>query len=96
MKDYARSFYHSSAWKRTQKAYMQSKNYICERCGGVAEIVHHKKYITPQNINNPNITLNWSNLEALCRTCHQHEHFQEKKVVADGLKFDDKGQLVKE
>lgn len=96
MKEYAKSFYNSTAWRKTQRAYMQSKNYVCERCGGVAEIVHHKKYISPSNINDPNITLNWDNLEALCRTCHQHEHYQTKQTTAQGLKFDDSGQLVKE
>lgn len=96
-KDYARSFYQSRKWKDTQKAYMLSKNYICERCGGVAIIVHHKTYISPTNIHDPNITLNWDNLEALCRTCHQNEHFLENKgVTAQGLKFDSNGNLVKE
>lgn len=96
MKEYAKRFYNSTAWRNTQKAYMQSKNYVCERCGGVAEIVHHKKYISPSNINDPNITLNWDNLEALCRRCHQHEHYLDKQTTAKGLVFDDSGQLVKE
>lgn len=94
-KEYAKRFYASKAWRDTQKAYMQSKHYVCERCGKPAVIVHHKTYITPSNINNPNITLNWDNLEALCATCHQHEHFQDRNVTADGLTFDDKGNLVK-
>lgn len=93
-KEYAKRFYASKAWRDTQKAYMQSKHYVCERCGKPAVIVHHKTYITPSNINNPNITLNWNNLEALCATCHQHEHM-EKPVTAEGLTFDDKGNLIK-
>lgn len=74
---------------------MLSKNYICERCGNTAVIVHHKTYITPNNINDPNITLNWDNLEALCATCHQHEHFINTQVTAEGLAFDSSGNLVK-
>ena len=76
MREFARSFYTSKAWKTTSKAYMQSKNYICERCGGVAAICHHKKYLTPNNINDPNIALSWDNLEALCHNCHDLEHMQ--------------------
>jgi len=56
--------------------------------------VHHKTYISPANINDPNITLNWDNLEALCATCHQREHM-EQAITAPGLMFDDQGNLVK-
>ena len=95
IKEYAKSFYTSKAWRDTQKAYMLSKNYICERCGKPAVIVHHKTYITPNNINDPNITLNWNNLEALCRDCHNKEHFINTQVTADGLAFDSSGNLIK-
>lgn len=94
-KEYAKRFYASKAWRDTQKAYMESKNYICERCGRPAVIVHHKTYISPKNINDPNITLNWDNLEALCATCHQHEHMCKNTATAKGLAFDDQGNLVK-
>lgn len=95
MKPYAREFYNSKAWRDTQRAYMKSRHYVCERCGRPAEIVHHRTYITPANINDPNITLDWSNLEALCRTCHQHEHFS-GGVTAEGLRFDEAGNLTTE
>lgn len=93
MKDYARGFYDGVQWRKTQKAYMISQNYICERCGDVARVVHHIRYITPNNINDPNITLNWDNLEALCQTCHANEHFS-KGICAEGLSFNSKGELV--
>lgn len=58
---------------------------LCERClknGDLvpAKIVHHKIYLTPQNINDPRITLDYSNLEALCQDCHNREHHLEKRV----------------
>ena len=65
-KDYARAFYDSPAWRRTREAYLQSKHYICEDCGGAASVVHHITYIKPWNVNNPEITLNWDNLKAVC------------------------------
>ncbi|MDD5967658.1 MAG: HNH endonuclease signature motif containing protein [Blautia sp.] len=94
-KDYARKFYSSTAWIRTQAAYMTSQNYLCERCGDMACIVHHKKHITPQNIDDVNITLNWDNLEALCQNCHNKEHFAKSGSCASGLQFDKDGNLVK-
>lgn len=93
-KDYAKGFYNSKAWKDTQAAYMVSQHYVCERCGGVARIVHHKTYITPQNINNPSITLDWANLEALCMDCHNAEHLS-GVACAEGLRFDSNGNLIK-
>lgn len=88
------NFYNSRAWRETQAAFMNSKNYICERCGDPARIVHHKTYITPDNINNPAITLSWDNLEALCQTCHTREHFV-TNATAPGLMFDQYGNLIK-
>lgn len=92
-KDYARGFYHSRAWRNTQAAYMASQHYVCERCGGLARIVHHRKYITPENINNPAVTLDWANLEALCIDCHNVEHMC-SDAVRDGLRFNSQGDLV--
>lgn len=73
---------------------MSYKNGICERCGAPARIVHHRKYITRANINNPAITLNWDNLEALCQDCHNKEHFVTGATVP-GLMFDEAGNLIK-
>lgn len=88
------AFYKSKAWQRTQAAFMSSKNGICERCGEPARIVHHKTYITRANINNPAITLDWANLEALCQECHNKEHFV-TGATAPGLVFDSSGNLIK-
>lgn len=88
------AFYKSKAWQQTQAAFMNYKNGICERCGDPARIVHHKTYITPENINDPDITLSWDNLEALCQTCHTREHFV-TDATAPGLMFDKYGNLIK-
>lgn len=88
-REFARGFYTSAAWIKTSRAFMQSKNYVCERCGGVAEIAHHKKYLSPQNISDPNIALSWGNLEALCRDCHAAEHQLKKNKCY----FDEAGNI---
>ena len=82
MKDFASAFYKSRRWQETRKAYLKSVGGLCERClkKGLyhpAVIVHHKVYISPENINNPEITLSWANLEAVCRECHEAEHRRE-------------------
>ena len=94
MKPYAERFYKSRTWEKCRYAFLCSKNWTCERCGHLATIAHHKQYITPANINDPNVTLNWDNMEALCEVCHNREHFG-SGACADGLKFDANGNLVK-
>lgn len=92
--EWAVSFYKSKAWEDCRYSFLQSKCFICERCGGAAVIAHHKIRLTPENINNPNITLNWEKLEALCQDCHNEEHHG-MDVTAEGLMFDEHGDLVK-
>lgn len=94
MKEYAKGFYTGKEWRKLSKLYMSSINYICERCGGVAEICHHKKYITPQNINDPFITLNLDNLEGLCIDCHNKEHKRKYKGNTNRTVFDNQGNIV--
>lgn len=79
MKDFAAGFYKSQAWKRTRAAYTKVQGGLCEEClaNGIitpGEIVHHRKPLTPLNINDPTITLDWSNLQLVCRECHAKAH----------------------
>lgn len=89
-----KEFYHSRAWKRLSRAFLLSRNYICERCGKPAEIAHHKKHLTAANVLDPDISLNPANLEALCMDCHNAEHFGQGGATAAGLAFDDNGDIV--
>lgn len=79
MKPYAEGFYKSKAWQSCREAYLKKVGYLCEDClkQGIykpAEIVHHRVFISESNINDPAITLNFSNLKAVCRECHAKEH----------------------
>ena len=76
---FAYAFYISPEWIKCRQAYAKSKGLLCERCfsrGLVTpgEQVHHKIKLTPANIHDPSVSLNWDNLELLCRRCHQEEH----------------------
>ena len=84
MKPYAAAFYKSQQWKRCAAAYKKSVGGLCERClkegrytAGV--IVHHKIYLTPDNITDPAIALSFDNLELVCRDCHWVEHYKRDK-----------------
>jgi predicted kinase len=89
----ADKFYNSKAWRRCRDGFMRSKYYICERCGGIASIAHHKNPITAGNINDPSVTLSWDNLEAVCHDCHQTELSNGGATVA-GTHFDADGNII--
>lgn len=79
MREFAKEFYKSKAWQHCRTSYAKSRGHLCERClkRGIikpGEIVHHKIYITPENITDTAITLCFDNLELLCRDCHEAEH----------------------
>lgn len=86
-------FYNSQAWIKCRNGYMQSQHYVCERCGGIATICHHKTYLNNENVHDPNISLNWDLLEALCHTCHGVEHGG--GIIQEGLTFDAQGNIKK-
>ena len=79
MKEFAYSFYNSKAWKRTRESYAKSQRNLCEICLSKGllrpgEIVHHKVHLTPDNINDPTVTLSFDNLQCVCRECHAEIH----------------------
>ena len=83
-------FYSSSAWQKQRKYKMISENYKCNRCGGVAEDVHHKITLTEHNVKDSNVSLNLDNLECLCRKCHNKETHTKKSP----FQFDENGDLI--
>ena len=87
-KGFADDFYTSWVWRRCAEDYKKKVGGLCERCRrkgeiAIAEQVHHKIRLTPENINKPEITLNWANLEALCLDCHKKEHRKQKRWTVD-------------
>lgn len=58
-------------------------------------IVHHIIYLTDDNYDDPNISLNEKYLEGLCIDCHNKEHFKTNSGVRDDLTFDEYGNLIK-
>jgi len=83
------SFYTSWIWRKCRTAFARSKGNLCERClaKGIIEPgskdrpleVHHKVPLTADNVKNPDIALNWANLELLCKNCHDTERQRQQK-----------------
>lgn len=76
---FAYAFYVSPQWRACREGYLKKAGGLCERCRKNGKIepatqVHHKIRLTPGNIRDPRVSLNWDNLEALCEDCHKKEH----------------------
>lgn len=91
--EFAKKFYASYAWVRCRESYKKKVGGLCEDCRDkgfftAGEIVHHIVPITPDNIDNPSITLSHDNLRLVCRECHALEHEQRERkrfiVLGDG------------
>lgn len=102
-KEWTNGFYQSDRWERARQSYINSQPLVrrglCERCyaNGIikaGKIVHHKTYITKDNINDPNITLNEDNFELLCQDCHNKEHHRQTETLRDDVMFDKQGNLI--
>ncbi len=95
-RDFAIKFYNSKEWKKCRESYINNTvDKLCERCGEPGEEVHHIIYLTPENINDPYVTLSWDNLELLCSSCHSKEHNKKYDVVREVVMFDEKGDLIR-
>ena len=93
-KEYTDGFYLTKSWRDCRHNYLLTQDFICERCGGPAKVVHHKDYITPKTINNTSVTLSHDNLEALCQDCHNKEHHKDFDITMPGTMFNQSGELV--
>ena len=82
--EFSKAFYKSAAWKKCRESYYRSRGGLCEEClhRGIirsGEEVHHINELTPDNINDPTVTLNWNNLCLLCHDCHMKRHAKNEK-----------------
>ena len=94
----ATRFYTSTAWKACRRAYRDKAGGLCEKCKArgeitAGEIVHHKIHLNADNLNDPDVALNFDNLELLCRACHAEEH-PEMYEGTKRYKVDECGKVV--
>lgn len=99
-KDWARLFYKSMAWRRCRASYIAYRQGIdggmCEVCRQMpGVIVHHKVHLTPDNITDPDVSLAHSNLQLVCKHCHDVIHgYCEQSVRLARVSFDADGNPV--
>lgn len=107
-RDFARALYKSKKWEKLRLCCMTRPvqmgdgrvcpPLMCERCfertGRLipAEIAHHKKFVTPENIGDPEVTLNADNIMRVCRDCHARIHYPND--YRPRIVFDTQGRTV--
>ena len=96
-KDFAKAFYGSPQWEKARAAYISTRiakdGGMCERCHeNLGYIVHHKIYLTPENVVDPEVALNFDNFEYLCHQCHDDEHIHRTPRLLCG--FDQNGRPI--
>lgn len=72
---------------------MSSVGYLCEVCGGLGEIVHHKIPLSEANMHDPKISINNDNLQLVCRSCHKRIH-DELDGKGRQYQFDKDGNII--
>jgi len=82
----AQKFYNTTAWHQCRSAFIQQRiaedGGLCQMCGReLGYIVHHKTELTPDNINDPDISMGFNNLEYVCLSCHSSYHFSSDKEL---------------
>ena len=106
---WATAFYHSRQWTSTREAYMRlpietesgtCPPGMCERCFAAgrlrpADTVHHVRMLTPDNIDDPSVSLDQDNLMRLCRDCHAEVHADlHERAFEPRVAFDERGRVV--
>lgn len=97
---WAIGFYRSKQWRSCRDGYIRERRRtdggVCEVCREkLGYIVHHKITLTPENIADPHVALNWQNLSYECKPCHdQHEGHGVGMVAEVVCEFDDNGDPI--
>lgn len=102
--EFTKPLYNSKAWIDCRNNYFASMYGLCELCDRPGEEVHHKIFLTRENVSDSNIALNHDNLQLLCKSCHNAVHnkayeMHRKNLIKNpsttgGLVWDEHGNLV--
>lgn len=86
-------FYNSLTWQKAREYKIASAGYLCEVCGGLGEIVHHKILLSEANMHDPKISISNDNLQLVCRSCHKRIH-DELDGKGRQYQFDKDGNII--
>lgn len=92
-REFAKRFYKSKAWKEIRSIVFIEANGVCQRCGEPGEEVHHIIWLTPNNIDDVDITLGLDNLILLCKDCHRGIHAGRSSTKKE-YRFNENGELI--
>lgn len=97
MQPFAEKFYKGGAWKRCRAAFIKWRISVdggmCQVCRDrLGEMVHHIVWLTEENINDPDISLNFDNLQYVCYKCHGR--IKDPKKRKSRYYFDGNGNMV--
>lgn len=90
----AKKFYNSKDWKKCRAKYIIKVFGLCEHCEDPGYIVDHIEEINDSNVHDSHITLNEENLQYLCLSCHNKKTFKKQNATANGLVFNENGDLI--
>lgn len=78
-REFWRRNYYLSPSRLIGKDYNLTGEFV--KVGVIGTEVHHKIHLTPDNVSDPEISMNQDNLMLLCNECHNKEHgrFEGKK-----------------
>ena len=79
-----KAFYKTQEWERKRREILKRDHNACQECKRKgkyrkADTVHHKKHLKDW----PELALTDSNLESLCRDCHEEIHPERHKRKKD-------------
>ena len=105
-----KEFYNSTLWKKVRLNVWRKQSCLCYICkkpvyvNKLSEwipkekrrrgIVHHKIFLTEENIFDESIALDESNLVGVCKDCHEHQCHNLNRSTREGLTFDENGNLI--
>ena len=99
-----KTFYNTKSWIDCRNGYFKLHYGLCELCERPGEEVHHRIFLTPENINDTSISLDHENLQLLCKSCHNAAHNKaydmyrknnmKNPMTAGGLCWDESGNLI--
>ncbi|KLU66744.1 hypothetical protein DEAC_c14120 [Desulfosporosinus acididurans] len=75
-----KSFYASDKWQRFRATIISERGAVCESCGKIianpkeCEVDHCPIELTPENVNDANISLNPDNVKVRDHDCHNKRH----------------------
>lgn len=78
--DAQKSFYNSVRWRKFRSIIIAERGPVCAKCGKIivnpldCEVDHNPTELTPDNVSDPNVSLNPDNVQILCHTCHDQKH----------------------